>query len=101
MQPMVVGLWYFCYALYKIGMKTLKFTPHGVCSHGITVTVDEQNLIKDIRIDGGCEGNHQGLVALCRGQDASLVADKLEGITCGRRKTSCPDQLAKALKALS
>jgi len=87
--------------LAKVRMKTLKFTPHGVCSHGITITVDEQNLISDIQIDGGCEGNHRGLIALCRGQDASLIAEKLEGITCGRRKTSCPDQLAKALKAFA
>jgi uncharacterized protein (TIGR03905 family) len=63
--------------------------------------VDESNVISDIRIEGGCEGNHKGLAALCIGQDAATVAQKLEGIECGSRKTSCPDQLAKALKAMS
>lgn len=82
-------------------MKTYTYTPQGVCSRGITVTVDERNIITDIHIEGGCEGNHGGLIALCLGQEASVVATKLEGITCGKRKTSCPDQLAKALKAVS
>jgi uncharacterized protein (TIGR03905 family) len=82
-------------------MKTYTYKPQGVCSRGITVTVDEKNIITDIRIDGGCEGNHGGIIALCIGQKASVVAAKLEGITCGQRKTSCPDQLAKALKAVS
>jgi uncharacterized protein (TIGR03905 family) len=82
-------------------MKTLTYKPQGVCSRGITVTVDEENIITDIHIEGGCEGNHNGIIALCLGQEASAVAAKLEGITCGKRKTSCPDQLAKALKAVS
>ncbi|AEV30961.1 uncharacterized protein TIGR03905 [Sphaerochaeta pleomorpha str. Grapes] len=82
-------------------MKTYTYKPQGVCSRGITVTVDERNIITDIHIEGGCEGNHSGIIALCLGQEASVVVTKLEGITCGKRKTSCPDQLAKALKAVS
>ena len=100
MQPIVACLLIFWYAVPK-SMKTYKFKPTGVCAHAITVTVDDDAVITDVMIEGGCEGNHSGIIALCIGQKASIVMSKLEGITCGHRKTSCPDQLAKALKAVS
>lgn len=56
-------------------------------------------VIRDVTFTGGCEGNHRGLVALVRGRKAKEVIDLLMGTPCGKKGTSCPDQLAKALQA--
>jgi len=78
-------------------MKTITYTPRGVCARKITVTVDGDKIV-DVVFDGGCDGNHTGLERLVKGRTVEEVASLLEGTTCGKRPTSCPDQLAKALR---
>ncbi len=74
-----------------------EYRPSGVCSTKITVEIDD-GIIKDVKFTGGCNGNTQGLSKLAVGRKVDEVADILSGIKCGFRNTSCPDQLAKALK---
>lgn len=74
------------------------YQPHGVCSAQMNFEI-EDGILKDIEIIRGCSGNTQGVAALCKGMKVNEVIDKLEGINCNGRGTSCPDQLAKALKA--
>lgn len=78
-------------------METIIFTPHGVCSRQISITIDN-DVIVDARFTGGCSGNTQGLCALVRGMKVDDAIERLEGIKCGPRPTSCPDQFARALK---
>ena len=66
----------------------------------IEVEVDDNHVIKNVQFVGGCNGNTQGIAALVAGQKAEDVIERLEGIRCGARPTSCPDQLSKALKEL-
>ena len=77
----------------------MKYTyiPTGVCSRLIELDV-EDGIINNVKITGGCNGNTKGLCALVKGEKAVDVIEKLDGITCGFKNTSCPDQLAKALK---
>lgn len=77
---------------------TYKYIPRGICASMIEVTV-ENGLVQDVQIIGGCDGNHKGLISLVKGMKVEDVVDRLQGITCGRRSTSCPDQLSKALQA--
>ena len=70
----------------------------GVCSSAITFEVEGQKL-KNVNFIGGCSGNASGISKLVEGMDISDVISRLEGVTCGMKPTSCPDQLAKALKA--
>jgi uncharacterized protein (TIGR03905 family) len=79
-------------------MKSLSFTPRGVCARRIDVTIDDEGIVQDVAFVGGCDGNHKGIIKLVKGMRAEKVADLLEGTTCGWRKSSCPDQLAKALR---
>jgi len=58
----------------------------------------EGNIIKNVKITGGCSGNLQGISRLIEGMDIDLAISRMEGIHCGFKPTSCPDQLAKALK---
>ncbi len=74
------------------------YRPHGVCSRQITVDIGADGVITDIRFVGGCSGNTQGVAALAVGQKAEEIIPKLEQIRCGDRQTSCPAQLAIALK---
>jgi uncharacterized protein (TIGR03905 family) len=68
----------------------------------IDLTLDDDHIIQDVHFTGGCNGNLQGICKLVTGQKAEDVISKLEGIRCGFRSTSCPDQLSKALrKAIS
>ena len=76
-------------------MKTFK--THGVCSQEIRFDV-EDNIIKKVDFIGGCAGNSQGVARLVEGMGVDEAIAKLEGIKCGHRSTSCPDQFAKALK---
>ncbi len=73
------------------------YTPKGVCSRQITVEV-EDGIVKDVAFVGGCNGNLKGISELVRGMKAEDVISKLENITCGYKPTSCPAQLAQALK---
>ncbi len=78
-------------------MTELEFTPRGVCSRKIELVLDG-NIIKEVRFHGGCAGNTAGLAALVRGMTAEDAIARLLGIRCGFKPTSCPDQLARALK---
>lgn len=69
----------------------------GTCSRSIEFEV-EDGILKDIKFIGGCQGNTQGVAALANGRPIDEVIDRLSGIQCGFRGTSCPDQLALALK---
>ena len=73
------------------------FTPRGVCSAQIDFEI-EDGIIKNVHFTRGCNGNTQGVGALCEGMRADEVIKRLEGINCSGRGTSCPDQLAKAVK---
>lgn len=70
----------------------------GTCSRAIDIDLDETTgTIRSVRFTGGCNGNTKGLTALVEGQKAEDVIARLQGIRCGMRPTSCPDQLAEAL----
>ena len=69
----------------------------GVCSRAIEFEV-ENDIIKSVSFTGGCHGNTQGVAKLCEGRKVDEVIGMLEGIKCGFKGTSCPDQLAQALK---
>ena len=69
----------------------------GVCSRSTKVVI-EDGIIKDVEIVGGCNGNIKGLVALVKGMKAEEAVERMQGITCGFKPTSCPDQLALAIK---
>ena len=79
-------------------MNQFTFRPQGVCSQLIEIET-EGNIIQDVRFTGGCNGNLKGIAALVQGQKAQDVIPKIQGITCGPKPTSCPDQLALALQA--
>ena len=72
--------------------------PSGVCSRLITFDV-EDNKVKGVQFFGGCPGNAKGISQLVEGRDVDEIISLLDGITCGRKPTSCPDQLSRALKA--
>lgn len=74
----------------------MRFKTQGTCSSFIEYEI-EDGVIKDVKFIGGCSGNTQGIAALVKGMQATEAIDKLKGIRCGYRSTSCPDQLAKAL----
>lgn len=74
------------------------FKTRGTCSSQIDLTVDEDHIIRSVAFTGGCNGNLKGISKLVTGRRAEEVIDILEGTTCGFRSTSCPDQLAKALR---
>ena len=76
-----------------------KYDTTGVCSSCIELNVQE-NTIKEVKFIGGCDGNLKGLSRLVAGLSPSDAAERLSGIKCGKRNTSCPDQLAKALAHL-
>ena len=78
-------------------MEVFEYVPSGVCSSKMIFKIDKDTLI-DVKIIGGCPGNSLGVSALCKNQKIDYIIDKLDGIKCGFKNTSCPDQLAKALK---
>ena len=80
--------------------KQFSYTPHGVCSRQIDIELDDNNVITACRYTGGCHGNTQGVAALVIGMTAEDAIKRLSGIRCGMRNTSCPDQLARALKEM-
>ena len=76
----------------------MQYKTTGTCSTMINLTLDENHVIRDVYFTGGCNGNLQGICKLVTGQKAEDVIAKLEGIRCGFKNTSCPDQLSKALR---
>ncbi|MCH5280373.1 MAG: TIGR03905 family TSCPD domain-containing protein [Lachnospiraceae bacterium] len=75
------------------------YKPTGVCSQMINIELD-QDTIQSVTFLGGCNGNLQGIAALVQGMKVKDAIEKLRGIQCGNRSTSCPDQLAKALESM-
>jgi len=73
------------------------YIPKGTCSRKMTVNV-ENDIIQDVKIEGGCSGNLQGITNLVRGMKVQDAIDRMKGIRCGFKSTSCPDQLAIALE---
>lgn len=73
------------------------YRPKGVCSQNMEIEI-EDGKIKSLEVMGGCSGNLQGISRLVQGMDVDDVITRLEGVRCGFKNTSCPDQLAKALK---
>lgn len=76
---------------------TYSYKTKGVCSRNITVKLDGDT-VEEVIFDGGCSGNTQGISALVKGMNIDDVIERCENILCGRRETSCPAQLAEALK---
>lgn len=79
-------------------IKTYK--TNGTCSRSIEIELDENNTVLNVKFNGGCHGNTQGIAGLVKGMQAEDVIARLENIKCGFKPTSCPDQLAKALKEM-
>ena len=77
---------------------TYSYRPQGVCARGITFDI-EDGIVRNVKFEGGCSGNTQGVAALAEGMEATEAIRRLNGIRCGFKPTSCPDQLAKALEA--
>lgn len=77
---------------------TYTYKPSGVCSRLYEIELSHDGVIDDIIITGGCDGNLKGLTKLLKGRKAEDVIELLEGTVCGTRATSCPDQIAQALK---
>ena len=79
---------------------TQRYTTRGVCARSVTFDLDD-GVVYNVRFEGGCSGNTQGVAALVEGMSAEEAIRRLSGIRCGFKTTSCPDQLAQALtKAL-
>ncbi len=79
---------------------TIQYTPKGVCSRLMNIDV-EDGVITRVEVIGGCNGNLQGIARLMQGMTPAEAIRRLDGIRCGSKDTSCPDQLAQALKTLT
>ena len=77
-------------------MEKFSYIPRGVCSRKIDIEI-ENGIIKSVKYTGGCAGNTQGVAALIAGMSVDEAIERLSGIRCGFKPTSCPDQLAHAL----
>lgn len=78
-------------------IRNISYTTQGTCSRQIDIELDG-DVIREVVFTGGCHGNTQGIAALVRGMKVSEAIARLEGIDCRGKGTSCPDQLARALK---
>lgn len=81
-------------------MKHITYKTQGTCSQYIDLDVDDNGIIQDVFFTGGCNGNLQGISTLVRGMHVEDVKNKLNGIRCGFKSTSCPDQLVRAIEQL-
>ena len=81
----------------KVVIMEYVYIPEGVCSQKMIFNI-ENNIIKSLKIIGGCAGNTVGLSKMLEGQSVDEVIKKLKGIPCGYKGTSCPDQIARALE---
>lgn len=77
---------------------TYTFQPRGVCSRAMSVEVDDEGIIRELQVLGGCNGNLQGISRLVEGMKAEDAIARLKGIDCGGKGTSCPDQFARGLE---
>ena len=73
---------------------TYEYKTKGTCSRQMEIEIDDQGIITNLTVTGGCNGNLKGIMALVKGRKAAEVAATLKGIQCGSRGTSCPDQLS-------
>lgn len=80
-------------------MEKLSYATSGVCSRKIDIEV-EDGIIKHVEFTGGCSGNTQGVARLAEGMSVEEAIQRLSGIRCGFKPTSCPDQLARALQSM-
>ena len=78
---------------------TFSYKTKGVCARTIDIEVNG-GIVENVRFNGGCGGNTQGISALVKGMKVEEVIEKLQNIKCGFKATSCPDQLAQALKEM-
>ena len=78
---------------------TYEYLPRGVCSRRMLIEVEDDKVVS-LSVEGGCHGNLQGVSALVRGMKVDEVIERLENIRCGGKSTSCPAQLANALKEI-
>lgn len=76
---------------------TFQYTPRGVCSRRMTFEI-ENGIVNDLKVEGGCNGNLKGIASLVKGLPVKDVIERLSGINCGGKGTSCPDQIAQALE---
>ena len=74
------------------------YNTSGVCARTINFDIDDNGIITAVEFDGGCNGNQTGISRLVVGKPAEEIISILKGTTCGKRPTSCPDQLARALQ---
>ncbi len=79
--------------------KRFTYKTSGTCSQFIEVEIDDDNTLRDVTFIGGCNGNLQGISSLVRGMKVDEIKKRLDGIRCGYKNTSCPDQLCRALEA--
>ena len=77
----------------------VNFTPKGVCARNMSFDI-ENGVIRNLKVMGGCNGNLKGIASLVEGMKIEDVVSRLEGIDCGGKGTSCPDQLCRALEKL-
>lgn len=77
----------------------ITYTPRGVCSRQMIVEAEE-GVITGVQVLGGCDGNLKGIMSLLKGMKVEDAISRMEGIRCGMKATSCPDQLARALREL-
>lgn len=75
-----------------------RYKPTGVCSSEMIFNISEDNKIESLEVIGGCDGNLKGIGRLVKGMNIDEVIERLEGVKCRIKDTSCPDQIAKALK---
>ncbi len=75
----------------------IRYEPKGTCSRLMTIAV-EDGVIQNVEVVGGCNGNLKGISRLLKGMQVKDAIERMEGTTCGNKPTSCPDQLAQALK---
>ena len=80
-------------------MHIIYIKPHGVCARAMSVAIDDRGRVHTVSIRGGCPGMTVALATMLNGIDARDVVRKLTGIKCGKKDTSCADQLARGLKA--
>ena len=77
---------------------TYSYTTHGTCSRRIDFDIDDDNTVHNVHFTGGCNGNLKGIASLVKGMKLEDVIERLNGIPCGNKPTSCPDQIASGLK---
>lgn len=78
-----------------------EYTPKGTCSQKMIFDINDDNIIENVKIIGGCPGNLLGISKILVGMSIDLVIERFDGVKCGNKNTSCPDQIAQALKQIN